>query len=353
MKCYPDLLVMNNGRTVSNADEWKIRRLEILDILSKNEYGYLPPVLAPATGKVVGTDNSCCSGHAVLDKVEITVTTEKGPFTFPINFFRNTTVEKAPLFIMLNFRPDPYDKYFPAEEIIDNGFSLAAINYNDITSDDKDMTNGLIAMFTRPDDGTGFGKISTWAYGASRALDYFITRDDIDKDHIAVIGHSRLGKTALWAGANDERFRYVFSNDSGCGGAAYNRIKIPEAETIKIITNAFPRWFCENFNQYKENGENMPFDQHFLIAASAPRYVMVHSASKDLWADPYAEQISSMGASDAWTVCGKAGYIGPEEQCEIGKSWNDGCVGYFRRDGIHFIGRHDWNNAMTFIKKHW
>ena len=227
------------------------------------------------------------------------------------------------------------------------------IYYNDVTTDDGAMENGLAGMFTRNNDGTGYGKISLWAYAASRVLDYLETRDEIDMEHAGVIGHSRLGKTALWCGANDTRFKYIVSNDSGCSGAAYERDKHEGAETVKIITNAFPFWFCENFLKYVGHEDERNFDQHFLLAASAPRCVLINSASMDLWADPMSEQESCIGASPAWEVQGLKGYEGPAEQAKVGQAWTDGSIGYLRRDGIHFLSRADWLTAMDFARKHW
>ncbi len=343
-------MIMNNGCAVT---DWEARRKEIVDILSREEYGYLPPKLADGKGRVVNVIEKCCAGHAQLERVEIDVETPKGTFTFPMNFFVPHSDKKVPLFLLINFRPDAYDMYYPAEEIVDNGFALAVIHYNDVTKDNADFADGLAAMFDRPADGTGYGKISLWAYAMSRALDYLVTRPEIDTEHIAAIGHSRLGKTALWAGANDTRFKYVCSNDSGCSGAAYEREKHAESETIKIITKVFPFWFCENFFKYADDPDARPFDQHWLLAASAPRNVVVHSASGDLWADPIGEQNSCIGASPAWEINGKKGFVGPETQAEIGESWQEGNIGYYRRHGVHFLGRADWLDYMDFVKKHW
>ena len=133
---------------------------------------------------------------------------------------------------MLNFRPDVYDCYLPSEEVIDNGFAVATVCYKDITADNCDFKSGIAVHYPREDENTAWGKIGMWAFCASRMVDYFGERPEIDTEQIAVIGHSRLGKTALWCGAQDPRIRYVISNDSGCSGAAYERIKHDGAETI-------------------------------------------------------------------------------------------------------------------------
>lgn len=350
MQFTPDLMTMQNGTPVQ---DWEMRRQELLTLLENHIYGKTPPVRSPGTGRIVHTDPKCCSGHARLESIEITAETEKGMYSYPMHLFMPEKPGRHPLFLLINFRPDPYDMYFPAEEIIDNGFALAVIHYNDMTSDDGDMANGLAGQFTRPTDGTGYGKINLWAWGASRALDYLLTREDVDTDHVAVIGHSRLGKTALWCAAQDTRFRYAFSNDSGCAGAALEHIKHAGAETTEVISRVFPYWFCENYRQYANHPEKMPFDQHFLLAAIAPRSVCVNSASQDDWADPYSEQLCCLAASPAWTHLGLRGFIGPETPAKIGESFHAGQVGYYLRDGVHFLGRSDWLQDMAFVKKHW
>lgn len=275
----PELFVMNDGSIVTDVASWQQRKEEIIHILSENEYGYLPKVISPAKGEVIGVDTICCSGHATLETIAISVETEKEEFRFPMSLVlpNNANINNIPIILILNFRPDVYDKYIPTEEIIDHGIGVAIIYYEDIVPDDdyelvekveNEWEKGLAACFTRPTDGTGFGKISLWAWGASRAMDYLMTRDDIDHDHITIAGHSRLGKTALWCAANDERFFCAISNDSGCAGAAIERNHHEGAETIKDIIR-FDSWFCENYYTFANDTENMPFDQHFLLAAIA------------------------------------------------------------------------------------
>lgn len=344
---------LQDATPVKDNAAWEVRRRELINVLAHYEYGYLPPVYGKTVGSVTNINGKCCSGHAVLERVAITVPVPNGSFTFPVNFFVPTRCAKAPVFVLLNFRPDAYDMYYPIEEIIDNGFAVAVLYYNDVTQDDDDMTNGLCGIIDRPQDGTGFGKISLWAWAASRVLDYLETRDEIDTSHAAVIGHSRLGKTALWCAANDTRFKYSISNDSGCCGAAYERIKHPGSCTFARALQEFPFWFCENFPKCVNSKEELPFDQHWLIAASAPRFVLINSASLDFWSDPMSEQISCIAATPAWEINGIPGYIGPFVQAEVDVPYLDGSIGYVRRDGGHFLGRADWLNTIDFIRKHW
>lgn len=345
----PELLTFADGTKLTGADDWIKRRKEIVDILSKEEYGFLPPAPVQVQGEAERLKERCCSGHAYEEIITLSFDTPKGEFSFPMRFFVPNKDKKYPLIIMINFSADRYHKYCPVEEIIDNGFALAQIYYNDITRDNDDFTDGLAAMYDR-DENTGFGKISLWAFGISRAIDYFIERDEIDTENIAVAGHSRLGKTALWCAANDERVHFACSNDSGCCGAAYERVKHDGAESIKEITEHFPYWFCGNYFKYVGRTDEMPFDQHFVIAACAPRFVCVGNATEDLWADPYSGQLSCIGASPAWEFLGLKGFIGKEEPAECGERFAEGDICYHLRDGTHFFGRADWHSYMEFIK---
>ena len=351
MKFEPDVLTFRNGARVVDAAAWEARRLELLDILAHEEYGYMPPLPKQVKGEVVTDHSMLCCGHARTREIRISFDTPKGEFSFPVRLALPVGEGPHPVFVFINFRPDLHDMYLPLEEVIDNGFGVADIYYQDVTSDDGDMTNGLTGMFDRSDDGTGYGKISIWAYAMSRVIDYLETLPEIDRENIAVIGHSRLGKTALWCGANDTRAKLTVSNCSGCGGAAYERTKKPGAETIEVMNTKFPYWFCENRQKYAGHESEMPFDQHFLLAAIAPRFVSVSSAEKDDWADQQSEQRSCIGATPAWQVNGLLGFVGPEEPAAVGDYYSDGEISYHLRGGIHFLGRYDWQRYMKFAKK--
>jgi len=345
----PDILKFSDGTPVT-AENIKERRLEMLDILRHEEYGYAPKAPEKVIGKIISTEKKVAAGHAHLERIEILFDMEYGEFTFPINLFLPNTDKKVPVFVLINFFPEVYNQYCPLEEIIDNGYGLAVLYYNDITSDNGSR-DGILSKCGWMRDGTAWGCISAWAYGASRVVDYLFTREEIDTDNIAVIGHSRLGKTALWCGAQDERVKLVCSNDSGCAGAAYERAKHEGAETAAIISNTFPYWFCGNYMQYFNDFTKAPFDQHFLLGCIAPRYICVGSASLDNWADQYSEQLSCVGATPMWGVCGKKGYIGKEMPAAVGESFNEGDIHYHLRDGVHFLSRNDWNEYMAFFKK--
>ena len=350
MKFEPELLKFADGRAVTGA-EWPKRRNELIKILSEQLYGFSPEAPKEVCGRILSEQPNCCAGHATLQEIEISWQGEKGACSFPMHLFVPRADAPVPLVLLINFRKDAYDMYFPAEEIIDNGFALGVIYYNDITTDNADFTTGIAAMYER-NSVVSWGKIGMWAFGMSRALDYLCTRPEFDINRIAAIGHSRLGKTALWCAAQDERVTYAGSNDSGCCGAALEKTRHEGGETLDRITTVFPFWFREDVRKNAGHEAEMPYDQHFLLAACAPRCVMVGSASLDFWADQYSEQLACVAASPAWELLGKTGYAGPEAPAKVGDDFSRGCIGYHLRDGVHFLSRADWLSYMDFMKNH-
>lgn len=338
----PKILRFADGTEVKNAEDFKKRRAEMLDILAREEYGYMPPVMGETRLKFIGEPEYICAGMALLRRAEVSFDTPKGEFSFPVKLMTPDDGEKHPCFLFNNFQDLTYHHYLPIEEIIAHQYSVALIYYNDITSDNNDMSDKLAGMYDRADDGTGYGKITLWAFAMSRLLDRLGDCPGFDAENVASIGHSRLGKTSLWCGANDERIKLVISNDSGCGGASSERIKHEGAEKISDMAVNFPFWFCENRSKYIDKPDEMPFDQHFLLACAAPRYLSVGSAEKDTWADPYSEQLSCFNASPAWEIQGFCGYTGKEEPAEIGESFDGGRISYHIRRGTHFLSRTDW-----------
>lgn len=246
------------------------------------------------------------------------------------------------------------DRYIPVEEILDNGFALAVVGYHDISEDSTDgnYQQGLGTCFFRSNERTPeqWGRIGLWAYGGACVLDYLVQQDSLDRGCISVIGHSRLGKTALWLGAQDERLFAAVSNNSGFGGAAVSKQGSGE-RIVDFITCGSWDWFCENFKRYAGREDEQPYDQHLLLAAMAPRRVYVASAAEDRAADPHSEFLSCMAASRAYELLGKPGLVTPDALPVPGTTLHEGRIGYHLRAGTHFLGREDWGLAMRFLRK--
>ena len=348
----PDLLTFPDGTPVTTPAQWQKRRRELLSILEREEYGIRPAFTGCAQGALQEIVSPCCAGHARHDRLVISFDTPSGAFSFPLQLLYPADGRPHQLLLSLSFQSDVYNAYTPVEEIIDNGFALAHLCYTDVTSDDADMSSGLAGCYPRRDPATDWGKLSMWGFAASRAADYLATHPAVDPQNMAVIGHSRLGKAALLCGALDERFRFVLANNAGCGGDALEQTKHPGAETIAVMAGAFPFWFCGNRSKYAANPSHMPFDQHFLMAAIAPRFVAVCSAEQDTWADPYSQQLCCVAASPAWALHRLHGFVGPQEPATVPAEYAEGHIAYRIRDGVHFLSRKDWLYYMDFIRKH-
>ena len=338
-------------------EELKNRRLpplltreKMLNILLEEEYGFLPP--PPVNIKFEVKEDiikNFCAGKATCNSVTAVCNLGEDTFSFKFYAILPSDNEKHPFFVHVNFRPDIPDRHQPTEEIIDNGFALLTFCYEDVTKDDDDFTDGLAGVIYKNGirSANSAGKIAMWAWAAQRVMDYAETLSDkLDLNCAVMCGHSRLGKTSLLAAATDERFAFAYSNDSGCSGAAITRDK--QGESIEAIYKRFPYWFCENYAKYVGNVDSMPFDQHYLIASVAPRKVLIGSASGDLWADPYSEQLSCFAASEAFD----RGFVCPDRQAEIDEKFFDGDLGYHLRRGLHYFSRNDWNRLIEFVNAH-
>ena len=357
-KAYLPILRMTNGEHVTE-ENWYTRRREMLALLERYSYGKTLPSPIRVWDEPIGEINYIAyAGKVIEQRVNICFEAEgeKKPFKFPVDIFIPKSVEKPPVILHIAFRPVP-DRYIPVEEITDMGYALVVMTYTDIVNDNQygDFSGGIAAYFKkkRARTDTEWGKIGMWAYGASRVMDFIKTREDLDGERVAVSGHSRLGKTALWCGAQDERFAAVISNNSGYGGAATSKHGEGERVTDFIRCGSWD-WYCGRFKDYAgEMEDKKPYDQAYLLALIAPRLLIVGSAKEDKGADPKSEFLTTLHASSAWEIFGKKGLVTPDELPKPSTILDDGCACYHYRAGRHFFSREDWNAYMDILDKKW
>ena len=333
---------------------WEKRKKELLQILEENVYGKTPPPPSYVGSELLEHQESALAGNAVMEKRELSFMTPKGIFSFPFYLLIPNGMKKPPVLLYLSFHRDIWSPYLPLEEITDQGFAVAFFCYHDAVPDtcDGQYDQGLAEKFLHggPRYSGEWGKIGMWAYAASRVMDILFQRDDLDTAHISVAGHSRLGKTALWCMAQDERFYAAFSNDSGFGGAAL--AKGGTGEKIQDFLDwGSCDWFCPAFQTFVGREQALPFDQHFLLALCAPRHIYVGSASEDESADPKSEFLACCAVSPIYEALGKKGLAGPDRYPLPGEYLHDGALGYHLRPGAHYLSRHDWNGYIRFIRR--
>jgi hypothetical protein len=385
----PELLLAKDGEKIKTITAWEnLRRPEIMHLFKDQVYGYLPKKTLNSTAiRLLEESQSALDGKAIRKQVQLifknqghTVTVNvlcyfpkniENPHVFiGYNFYGNQTTTNDPNVMLTHswirnnetmgisenrateFSRGKREHRWAIEKMIDKGFGLATIYYGDVDPDKNDLSDGIHPLFYGKNQEkpakNEWGSISAWAWGYSRVLDYLKSDSLTAQSKFIVFGHSRLGKTALWAGATDPRFDLVISNNSGCGGAALSRRKI--GETLARINTSFPHWFNGNFKQYNENESALPIDQHMLIALMAPRPVYVASAKEDKWADPKGEYLSAFHASPAFKLYGMPG-LSDEGLPEVNSPVHTR-IGYHIRTGVHDVTEYDWEQYMTFALTH-
>ncbi len=409
----PDPLVTESGDAVTKASQWPARRGEIFELFQQHVFGQMPDERRVEC-KVVRRDADANNGNTIRTELSVIVKSpqsdraDKGEDDKSIEIHVLVDVPRSsdaggsappssvPAFLGLNFQgnhtvtTDPDVRItqswvrdrrddttkgnhateagrgvaasrWPADMINQRGYALITAYYGDIDPDfDDGFQNGIHGLMPefiaslpperRP------GSIAAWAYGLSCILDAITNTPDlgIDVSRVAVLGHSRLGKTALWAGATDPRFALVVSNDSGCGGAALSRRAV--GETVGRINSSFPHWFCDGFEQYNENESSLPVDSHELIALAAPRPIAVGSATNDTWADPLGEFLAARNASPVYELLGLPGLLDdqghlPDQPPAPDHAYSSGTISYHLRDGGHDLAKEDWQCYLDFADR--
>jgi len=380
----PDPLVTAAGTPVRDAAAWREqRRPELMRLFEAEVYGRTPLGRPPGmTWRTVTEKKDARGGTAIRREIEVNLFGRaQGPVVRLLVYLPATASSDrpAPVFLGLNFEGNhatttDADIPLPAGWVPNNkgaglgdntpsektrgvqadrwrydlalarGHGVATAYYGDLDPDfDDGFKNGVHAVTGAPKHGE-WGSIGTWAWGLSRLLDVLEKEPGVNGKKVIVMGHSRLGKTSLWAGAQDERFAAVISNNSGCGGAALSRRAF--GETVARINTAFPHWFTAGYKKWNGREGTCPIDQHQLIALIAPRPVLVTSATEDRWADPKGEFLSLAGADPVYRLLGTSG-LGTTSQPPPDQLVN-GPLAYLLRTGVHDVTKTDWEAYLDF-----
>jgi hypothetical protein len=381
----PDVLALRSGERVRDASTWDSRRRpEILAMYRTEVFGKSPAKPAKLNFEVRGLEKGVLGGKADRKIVTVYFGETRGGPKMDILLYLPAGAKKAvPVFLGLSFSgihttandpsvplarqwvrgvqgPAPEGsrgsaaQRWQVEKILAAGYGLATVDYNDIEPDFVGgMKHGIRPLFFKPGQtepaADEWGAIAAWGWAASRAMDYLEKDKDVDAGRVALFGHSRLGKTALWAGAQDTRFSIVIANESGEGGAAISRRDY--GERTKDLNSHFPHWFDGNFKKYSEHEDEMPFDSHFLLSLIAPRGLYIASAEEDRWSDPRGEFLGAANASPVWELFGKKG-IGSMEMPGLHQPVGDH-VRYHIRAGKHDVTAYDWEQYLKFAAYEW
>ena len=388
----PDPLLFDDGTRVTKPEQWlERRRPELLTLFHREMYGQAPGRPPGMKFEVFDEDSKALQGRATRRQIAVYFNGQtNGPRMDVLLYLPNNMARPVPTFLTLNFwgnhaviadpairitqnwmesNRNPWvdlsgvtngvateacrginARQWPIETILERGYGFATIYRGDIAPDKFDgFTNSLHALYPELQGrGDNFTTIGAWAWGLSRAMDYLVTDPRVDAQRVAVFGWSRLGKTALWAAATDERFALAISHESGAGGAKLFRHGV--GETIERLNTVFPHWFCGNFRKYNGRDREMPFDQHMLISLIAPRPVYVASAEEDLHADPAGEFLSAQLASPVFELFHNEGL--PAKVPPLVSQPVFGRIGYHVRPGKHDVLPFDWEQYLTFADMH-
>ena len=378
----PDPLTMNDGKKVTSADEWvKKRRPEIFNMYQEIQFGKAPGKPADMHFDVFDKGTPVFSGSAIRKQVTVYFTKDTSHKMDLLIYLPVTAQKPAPLLLNVSFVPnclsvdDPDVKKgfmwtrdgkkvpatqtafrkFDVQKFVNNGIGVALVYYGDIEPDFAGgLPFGIRSQYLganskpAPDE---WGAIAAWAWGLSRAMDYFETDKDINAKKVIVTGASRLGKTALWTGAQDQRFAMVIASISGEGGAAISRRNF--GETIAHITDPsrYLYQFAANYHDYSNKVDQLPIDAHMLVSLIAPRPLLLQTGNTDYWSDPKGEYFSAQAAEPVYKLFGKAG-PGSHEFPTPGDTTLLNPLGYYMHEGGHAVLPTDLDVFVTFIKKY-
>ncbi len=356
----PDPLEFADGSKVASVKAWEEkRREEVLDLFREHVYGR-NPVERPDDLRFepLEEETTVFTGAAIRRRVRIVYTGTRGESGFTLTVYYPAKGAIKGCFLMIVNRSPriitqaevmPVE-FWPIRDMIERGYATAAFYNGDVAQDRKEggFTSGVFSVFGPEGEsrsGDAWGVIGAWAWGASRAVDYLQEQPRLKDVPLAVAGHSRGGKAALWCGAQDKRVALAVSNDSGTTGAALARVST--GESVRKINETFPHWFAVNYRNYNDREAELPVDQHALIGLIAPRLAYVASAANDTNACPRAEFESCVEAAPVYALYGLKG-VGAAEFPAVGKTLHDGAIGYHVRAGEHDLRREDWARFMDF-----
>jgi hypothetical protein len=371
----PNPLVMLDGTPVKTRSEWFARRRPELKALFEHyTYGKAPAAPEKVSARLDRENKTFLDGKATLKEITLSYGPSGTPPIHLLLIVPNEGRRPAPVFLGLNFYgnhaavDDPHVAIptgwvpsrspgekdnkateggrgaqadtWAADAVVARGYALATFYCGDVAPDHPGHEDGVHPLYP----GFDWGTVAAWAWGLSRAADYLVTDPDIDRTRMAVVGHSRLGKAALLAGAFDDRFKVVIPHQAGCGGSAPSRGKV--GESVKQINDRFPHWFNAAFKTFNDRPDRLPFDQNGLVALVAPRTVLFTNAHDDTWANPEGQFQVLKAAEPAYTLLG-AGGLAADKMPETGKLV-DSPLGYAIRDGKHSMTRADWAFFLDF-----